>query len=391
MANQVIANASQLILFDDSLKQTVSQIDSVLFDNENQVLMAKQKIATVQAQWDIIRRSAFNELMVAQEALSQAESRSEEGNAPSSYYQAVSICQSRYDEVSRICTTISYINDDFLMRTTGHKSKLSELRQHYITVLQKSSHILNQYAELVRRSVAITSGPSSVSQANLNLIETDSNSIAQVISANQAKELNHTLQTWEKENDGSMIFNTPQETGQTLDSCQGKDPAFQGTCGLVSCVNVLRLAGYPATERMLVNYASTTSAGFARGKLCITNSFPDDNGGTSALDRQKILAHFGLKNELVEANVANISKAVSEGRGVIISVYAGMLYNGWTNHRDLHAITVTSVKLDNLGNVCGFYVCDSGTGGPDNAKYYTAQEISNALSGRPMNVTQIIR
>ena len=75
--------------------------------------------------------------------------------------------------------------------------------------------------------------------------------------------------------------------------------------------------------------------------------------------------------------------------GVIISVYAGMLYNGWSDQRDLHAITVTSVKKDRYGNVLGFYVCDSGTGGIDSSKFYTTFQVENALSCRPMNVTSI--
>lgn len=392
MAGQIIANATQLLSFDDSVKQTIVELDAILAESEEYILHAKRRISNALDHWKKQQQQAYSDLLSAEAALTQAQAASNDSNdssIPDYLYQAVSRCQAKYDEVCSICSSIGIIYDEYLRTVSTHNNKLSELRQNYISTLQKSSLILTQYAELVRRSSAIITGiPSSSTISNQHTTDT---SMTNSVTDSGACELSHTLQTWAFASDGTTVFNTPVETGAKLDSCQGKNPAFQGTCGLVSCVNVLRLSGYPATEDEVVKYASSTSAGFARGKLCITNSFPEDNGGTSASDRQKILAHFGIKSELADANVDSISKAVSEGRGVIISVYAGMLYHGWSNHRDLHAITVTSVKKDTFGNICGFFVCDSGTGGCDSAKYYTVQQIASALSGRSMNVTSIIR
>ena len=381
MAGQIIANASKLFALDDGLKNTTSQIGSVIADNDELIRNTSNQISDVLDVWKDRQTQAYEKLVSAQEALARAEAaarNSEDGDVPYYYYQAVALCQVEYDEISGVCAS----------------------RQEYISVLQKSSHTLTQYAELVRKSSSITSGGTPMGGASFIPGQSESNSSAltsQTASAhgiggvNGSFELNATNQTWTTGPDGNMVFNTPVETGGKLDSCQGKVSGFLGTCGLVSCVNVLRLAGYPATESEVVGYASTTSAGFGRGKLCTTNSFPEDNGGTSAKTRQQILQHFGIKSELREASVENIADAVSDGRGVIISVYAGMLYNGWSNHRDLHAITVTSVKKDRSGNVLGFYVCDSGTGGVDNSKFYTTFQVENALSGRPMNATSIIR
>ena len=319
---------------------------------------------------------------------------------PAHFYQAVEVCQANYDEITSVCEQIERIYDDFLLTSSSCKGSIASSRQEIINILQKSSHILTQYAELVKKSVAVTSGGAKNIGSNLPQIVYGGNLSKQSetigicndssISENRYQ-LPCTNQTWTTGSDGSMIFNTPLETGEKLDSKQGKVFGYWGTCGLVSCTNVLRLAGYPATEREVVKYASSTSAGFCQGKLCTTNSFPENNGGTSAKSRQMILKHFGIDSELKDATVDAISDAISEGRGVIISVYAGMLYKGWSNYRDLHAITVTSVKKDKTGNILGFYVCDSGTGGVDNSKFYTAMQIENALSGRPMNVTSIIR
>lgn len=403
MAEQIIANASKLFALDDGLKNTTSQIDSVISDNEDLIRNTKQQILDVLDIWKERRTQAYEKLAIAQERLAkavEAAGKSEDGDVPYYYYQAVAACQAEYDEISSVCASIESINDDFATVSSSYKRTIESSRQNYISILQKSSYVLTQYAELVRKSSSITSGGISARGTGFiaDQYESDNSPLVglsaswhSIESDNNSFELNATKQTWTIESDGNMVFNTPIETGRKLDSCQGKVNGFLGTCGLVSCVNVLRLAGYPATESEVVGYASTTSAGFGIGKLCTTNSFPENNGGTSAKTRQQILQHFGIKNELREASIDNIADAVSDGRGVIISVYAGMLYNGWSDYRDLHAIAVTSVKKDCHGNVLGFYVCDSGTGGIDNSKFYTTFQVENALSGRPMNVTSIIR
>ena len=399
MAGQIIASISKLVTLDDGLKNTTSQIDSVISNKEELVRNTKQQISAALDIWKERQTQAYEKLISAQMMLATAEEaarNSENSTVPYYYYQAVASCQAEYDEISGVCASIERINDDFAIASSSYKRAIESTRQVYISVLQKSSYVLTQYAELVRKSSLITSGGVAAGGANFvsdQYTGDNSSAVGQSTSgrSNQSFELSATNQTWATGSDGSMVFNTPVETGRKLDSNQGKVNGFLGTCGLVSCVNILRLAGYPATDSEVVSYASTTSAGFGRGKLCTTNSFSEDNGGTSAKTRQQILQHFGVKSELREASVDNIADAVSEGRGVIISVYAGLLYNGWSGHRDLHAITVTSVKKDRYGNVLGFYVCDSGTGGVDNSKFYTAFQVENALSGRPMNVTSIIR
>lgn len=172
-----------------------------------------------------------------------------------------------------------------------------------------------------------------------------------------------------------------KKTGKTLDSKQGKVPGFLGTCGLCSCVNVLRLAGCNISEYQMVDYA-------AKNDLCIKeNSDSRDNGGTSGYDRECLLKAFGVESESHPADVYTLSYYVSQGHGAIISVYAGKLYNGYSDGSDSHAITVTSVKIDSNGKTIGFYVCDS-NGYPD--KYYTVEQIKDAFTGRAMNITKSI-
>ena len=130
-----------------------------------------------------------------------------------------------------------------------------------------------------------------------------------------------------------------------------------------------------------------------------------EEGGAQAYTpyrgRKAILEHFGIDSGVFpvakdrqgnpsDENIDTIAKYVSEGRGVIISVHADMLwYDAPYPSGMYHAVTVTSVKKDPRGRILGFYICDSAKGG---TTYYSAQKIRQVLTGSAMNVTyQIIR
>lgn len=403
MPEQIIANASRIFELDNGLSQTVSQIDLVIFENEELIRNTKNYISRVQEEWEKRKSEAFRKLMDAQQKYSIAKNTCNDDSEISFYYQNVVMCETAYNNICKNCIIVEKIKNDFLTSVSIFERNIDIERQKYINNIKKSSHILLQYGELIRKSSEISS--KTASKANTPYKAVDSNSNNFISNNTQIKiqtesekpcnnilELLVTNQTWVTNPDGSMVFNTPVETGLKLDSNQGKMKDFQGTCGLVSVGNILRLAGYPATEEELVTYASTTLSYDSQKKyLCETDSLPENNGGTNMYDRQKILSHFGVASEFREATIDNIAEAVSEGRGVIISVYSPMLYYGKEDKKGTHAIAVTSVKKDRNGNICGFYVCDSGTGGVDNAKYYTKEAIENSLTGRPLNVTSIIR
>lgn len=196
--------------------------------------------------------------------------------------------------------------------------------------------------------------------------------------------LNHTRQEWHEEN-GVLVFNNPVETGKKLDSQQGKLSNYLGTCGCVSCVNILRLAGINVTEQSLVSYAAFNTD--ESGKpLCTTGNTSEENGATSYIDRQKILYAYGLDSSTEESNIENIFKFVSEGKGVIVSVHADFLYNKKFSDEDHHAVTITSVKTKN-GKPYSVFVCDS-NGMPN--QEYLVDSFKFALTGKKMNVTKEI-
>ena len=196
-----------------------------------------------------------------------------------------------------------------------------------------------------------------------------------------------TNQEWHSQGDYS-VFNTPEETGKSLDSCQGKLDGFWGTCGCVSCVNILKLAGIDISEEELVTYAATHSN--MSGESLCTYGHTDyaANGGTTSLDRKNILEAYGVKSDLVPASIDNIFRAVGQGKGVIASVHADYLYDGKISADDRHAIIITSVKYKN-GKPYSIITCDSNNR-PCEEYYVSAFQV--ALTDNPLNVTtKIIR
>lgn len=233
---------------------------------------------------------------------------------------------------------------------------------------------------------ALSSSINSPIGTNINNHVNSPNYYANDIQHEEIEGLQSTNQEWH--NDGEYsTFNTPEETGKTLDSNQGKYDNFYGTCGIVSCVNVLRLAGVIITEKIAVMFAKS-HIGKNGLPLCVTGGAPSDNGGTSPESRKAILEAFGVKSSLVPATIDNIFENVSAGKGVIVSVYAERLYGKVVKDDNLHAITITSVKYKN-GVPYSVIVCDS-NGYP--SKEYSVEHFQRALTGRALNVTdKVIR
>ena len=198
----------------------------------------------------------------------------------------------------------------------------------------------------------------------------------------QPRDLPITQQKMINKAGGGKTYNTPAETGKNLDHNQGKMKGFSGTCGLCSCENVLRLAGVNVSEYDIVQFA-------AKNGLCVCGWDEDENGGTNYESRKKILEAFGVDSSLLPQNLSTIANAITSGKGVIISVDAGLLWNDARYMNGLHAVTVTSVDFDFEGNIEGFHICDSGAGIYD--MVVSGDKLENCLAvNRKMNVTQQI-
>ena len=64
-----------------------------------------------------------------------------------------------------------------------------------------------------------------------------------------------------KDSEGNMVYDSPNEMNQYLYKTQGSaNSSFQGTCGLCSCANILRLSGVNASEADMIAYTPKSNS-----------------------------------------------------------------------------------------------------------------------------------
>lgn len=147
-----------------------------------------------------------------------------------------------------------------------------------------------------------------------------------------------------------------------LNSVQGDNPyGYLGTCGLVSCKNVLRAFGINMDETDLVSYA--TRHGWCDSQYTGVAQ-PEFLGGASSGNMVDILTNLGVPaHSEIGVSAEQIADQVSDGHGAIISVNAGVLYNRgdlYGNGLPNHAITVIGVAREpGTETPLGFFVNDS--------------------------------
>lgn len=162
--------------------------------------------------------------------------------------------------------------------------------------------------------------------------------------------------------DGTIVKVQGDPEGyQKFNHIQGEnDLGFQGTCGLVSCEDVLKQYGKPVSENDIVNHANDNN-------LCKNDDVdPRKNGGTSPLDQAKILSDHGVPSKVYEGGDLNsLIDDIDQKKGAIIEVNAGVLWNDpnyFDNGEFNHAVVPTGYAKDaHSGELAGFYINDSGT------------------------------
>jgi hypothetical protein len=403
MADTAHVNPARLEVLDVELKQTRIDLERLFEDNAKKIATTMERIDIVTEEYKQKKEIAYNNYTQAQDELSSAISRysgNKRGEVPDFYYEAVRKTRQEYKYMEDCCIRIKEIKNTYETAVNQYKQNETAEFQNYSSIINKSNGILERCVELTKRSSAVIPGAAgdgkgtgfifaAIPAALLGLsaaANVGAKTTAFAPSSDAQMEqmaqrgLGKTKQQWTVNADGSRTFDSPQETGKKLDYKQGKVSGFRNTCGIVSSVNVLRIAGKNATEEELVKYASTSS-GPLEEHLCTTQ------GRTTAETRQAMLKQYGVESELQEATVDNIAQAISEGKGVIISVYAGKLWGDTRYKNNMHAITVTSVVKNSDGSIAGFWVTDSGAIAHEPATYYSKATIHNALTKSKMNVT----
>jgi Ca2+-binding RTX toxin-like protein len=157
----------------------------------------------------------------------------------------------------------------------------------------------------------------------------------------------------------TLVYGYPKRN--ELDYMQGDAvPDYLGTCALTSIANLLTQAQRPTSEGEVVRVA-------IQNQWAVTDPARPayERGGSDHLGQQAILDSYGMRNDLLAGyNEEGVANLVRSGRGVMIAVNAGVLWNdpassgsGAVNH----AVTVTgAVYGESDGRLMGFYIADSG-------------------------------
>ena len=188
--------------------------------------------------------------------------------------------------------------------------------------------------------------------------------------------------------DGAAILVYGYPKRNELDYMQGDAvPNYQGTCALTAIANLLTQADRPTTEANVVQLAIDNS-------WAVTNpTLPAyQRGGSNYVGQQAILNSYGVRNKLLAGyNEQGVANLVRSGRGVIIAVNAGVLWddsayrgNGAVNH----VVTITGAAYrESDGTLAGFYIADSGRSKVSDMtryvsmeKFRTAANVSSAYS-----------
>lgn len=178
-----------------------------------------------------------------------------------------------------------------------------------------------------------------------------------------------------------------------LNHRQGDNPfGFLGTCGLVCCEDVLRQFGIDVTEAEVVRHA------LGRG-LCTVTDDPAACGGTSEAWQARILSEAGIPARVeTHGGLSELAEWVQEGRGIIVEVNAGELWNdanAYEHGQANHAIVVTGAGIDpRSGQLLGFYVNDSGRGYPGDSGRFVPADLMQRMwvnAGGNAVLTELMR
>lgn len=206
-------------------------------------------------------------------------------------------------------------------------------------------------------------------------------------------------------------FDFNQGNSGYLYKYEGKDYAVTQNCGIVSCLNILYMAGIfkdKVVDQMSINYTDENEYEIIKkvfeNELCDTD--PNSNKFCSTT-RQNLLEILNLynisSNYYLVSGADTIANWIKEGRGLILNINSARLSNlekindlvfSSSNIAVNHSITVTGVVYNKENNIIGFYICDSGQYDKDfQSKFLSVDEFNwiRSVGGGSVIVTEPIK
>jgi uncharacterized Zn-binding protein involved in type VI secretion len=157
----------------------------------------------------------------------------------------------------------------------------------------------------------------------------------------------------------AILGDFPASKAACLAAASGRDSgstkqSYQN-CGLESVRQLVNQSRRPPVDEDRV-YAYAVGHGYAE-----KDTTRKESGGTSPETREAVLEHFGVASDQEDQTPEKIQRALSEGKGVITSHNAAVL---WDNPKvdGAHAVVVTGVKYDEHGKVAAYRINDTGSG-----------------------------
>ncbi|MGN0679293.1 MAG: hypothetical protein ACI4JS_06495 [Oscillospiraceae bacterium] len=364
------------------LETDVRNFSMRLDDAQNEKIEAKREL---QAAQDMMSRAENdNDREYARSRMESAKSRIAQSD------QDIKLYTQKYQKAQALLAQLKEVGSRYLQPANSTVSKMESNAVFIAKGVSNAKNALNGYMERMEQIRGVlndgSAGTGAASSGGSTAQATSSGSVGNTPS--QSDSTPKLKPAWTTTENGDMVFDSPEETGERLVSNQGRIEKFGGTCGLCSVANIVILSGNPSSERNMVDVA-------CEHDLCThTSRIKSSNGATTAENRQALLSLFGIESMTIpqcerkglkrEYKTDLIADYVSKGHGVILSVHASTLYNGWTLGGDYHAVTVTGVKKNSQGNVLGFYICDSNN---RPSTYLTTSQMEKALTKHSMNVT----
>ncbi|MFO0587856.1 MAG: PAAR domain-containing protein [Polyangiaceae bacterium] len=192
---------------------------------------------------------------------------------------------------------------------------------------------------------------------------------------------------------GGATLGNPDEAARRCQAAasgrtSGRTQQSYQNCGVESSRQLINQSGNPIGEDQLLNEAMNSGDAdrVTTGKWPNRQTDMANSGGTGPDGRNNILNSHGVPAHTETQNMGNIQQAVAEGRGVITSHDAGILWGDPAYNGGGHAIVTTGLEYDENGNLKNVIMNDTGLG--QCRRVIPASQFQNSLRpGRDINVT----